>query len=136
MPQIIPLQVANPIEAKRSWQDFCQNPQDLLQWVIRTLGVDITNFTNLSPIIISDTEPVGADKEKIWIKPGNPPALGVPYGQVYTMFYPYPVNIPFLWLGMESTLPSYATKLTPDQLTDMGLTEPVNSDYFYAVIYA
>jgi len=130
---ILPLVVANPVELNVQWQDICSNPRDLGLWIVRMLAVDISRVGELNQFIVSDSEPVGADVGKPWIKTGSPPGIGVYDGERYYVIYPYPEATPFLWTKGIDALPAFLTKVNTGTLSDYGLTAPGNNDYFYAI---
>jgi len=126
MNNVLPLLVANTIEASRKWEEICQSPQALTAWLIRMLAVDISGIASITEIVKSASEPQGSDRSKLWLKMSDPVGIGVPYDGVYKMIYEYPPNCAVLWTKDLADLPSYFRKLTTSELSSVGLTSPTN----------
>ena len=129
---IVPIRVSRDIEQLRSWEGI-STPYDLALFMGRVLSIDATKLTQLQEIIYSDLEPTGLDRKKLWIKTNEPIGFGIPTGDLYSMIYKYPVNIPMLWTLGGNGLPSYMTKLTDEQLTKFSLAKPTDSNYFWVI---
>lgn len=131
---IVPIRVSREIERLRSWEGI-STPYDLALFMGRVLSIDVTKLTQFQEIVYSDLEPTGADRKKLWIKTNEPIGLGIPTGDLYSMFYKYPPNIPILWVLGEGQLPSYMTRITDEQLTNLSLTKPSNNSFFWVIFY-
>lgn len=128
---LMPLVVAKDIEPLRSWEGF-DTPHDLALYLARMFAVDSSQITRLQEFVVNSVEPVGVDREKIWIKSEGVPAIGLPIGGTYQMIYKYPPNIPLLWTGGD--LPPYLRKLSDNELTNYGLANPDNTNYYYFIL--
>lgn len=130
---MIPIKRVKGIEAQKNFEGI-STPNDLANMMTRLLAVDDNDFLDLQEIIVSATEPRDTDRQKLWVKNSNPPALGLPIGGQYVMIYPYPPNIPILWVQGEDELPFYLRKLTAGELTDYNLFNPTNENVFYVIL--
>lgn len=133
--KFLSLVVANNVELERNWEEIGRSPQSLAQWFIKMLAVDSTKITALNEVVVSEEQPVGDSANKIWIATGPPPFIGVPDGNNgYARFYQYPANTPFLWVLGESNLPQWIERVSTNELSSYGLTEPTSDQYFYAIL--
>lgn len=119
----LPLRVQKGIEHLKSWEGY-STPYDLIKLAAQLLSVDPNQLLQFEEIVYTDVQPEGLNAKKIWVKTDAPVGLGVPTGDGYAMIYPFPQNIPFLWVKGESNIPSYARKLNNNELENYGLTKP------------
>jgi len=129
-----PLKVANPTEKKQDWDAVMRELPMLAEWIERTFAVDITDIADESKFVTSTEKPEGSDSELLWVKISSPPGIGIPFGNEYTVIYPYPPNVPFLWVSGDDSLPTYLRKLTSDELDNYELDNPVIEDYFHVIL--
>ena len=130
--KLAPLSIAKDVEQQRSWEGI-STPYDLLIYFSKFASVDIGSLQSLDEVEVSSIEP--ENKTKIWIKTGNPVAIGVPIGSSYKMFYQYPPNVPFLWIGDTDSVPSYLTLVSDSDLEDYEITKPNKSKANYVVLF-
>lgn len=128
---VLPLVSANNVEALKSWEDI-KNPQDLINYCKRMLGVDPNQLLQFEEVVSSPIEPqpTSSNKKKLWLKTEGAPAVGVLIGNSYKLIYNYPPNVPLLWTQSENDFPDYLSKLNSDELTAYGLTNPTGFFYF------
>lgn len=120
---LLPLRVQADIEQQKSWEGI-STPQDLAQYLSRVLSVDPNSLANIAEITFSSLEPTEGERGKIWIKTSEPVAIGIPVGGAYRMIYEQPPGVPYLVIGDENKIPSYARKLTASELTSYNLQAP------------
>jgi hypothetical protein len=132
MSRTLPLIVARDIEPQRSF-DGITSPLDLAVFLARIMAVDTRSIERLGEVYVGSVEPTESDRKLIWINTSPPMSFAYLVGGQYKHIYQYPANIPFIWASPEDP-PSYLRRLTGDELTDMSLTEPTNSDYYYLIL--
>jgi hypothetical protein len=121
---LLPLVVQKGIERGSSWEGI-STPNDIANFIARTLAVDPSAATDLQEAIYSDVKPTRENAKKIWIKTSVPTAIGLPIGgSEYSMIYEYPEGVPFLWVKGIAAIPSYMRRLTDSELDEYSLTKP------------
>ncbi len=130
---VLPLVSANNVEPLKSWEDI-RNPQDLINYCKRMLGVDPNQLLQFEEIVVSPLQPQSNEenRKQIWIKSEGAPAVGILIGTGYRLIYEYPPNVPLLWTKSLSSFPPYLSVLNGDELTAYGLTNP--ADFFYFML--
>ena len=119
----LPLLVQSDIEQQQSWEGISK-PNDLIRYAARVLAVDPNALSAFDEITYSNLQPTGIEANNIWIKTGEPYAIGIPSSDGYKMIYQQPVNIPYLFIGRIEKIPDYARALTESELTAYKLTAP------------
>jgi hypothetical protein len=129
------LKVANEAEAQAGWDRVGVSPSDLAIWFTKVFSITITGLDIANPIYVGSSEPESdADKGKPYFNSSTPASINVPLaGGTYATFYQYPPLVPLLWTGGDDKRPSYLRKLSPTELTNMGLTNPEDSEYYYVI---
>lgn len=129
------LRVANEAEAQAGWDRVGVSPSELAIWFTKVFSISITGLEIANPIHVGSSEPEQeSDKGKPYFNTSSPASINVPLsGGTYATFYQYPPYVPLLWTGGEENRPSYLRKLSPTQLTNMGLTNPDETEYYYVI---
>ncbi len=130
---VLPLVLQKNKEPLKSWEGI-STPSELAAYLATVFSVDPNQLLQFEEIVFQEIEPVGEEAKKLWIKTDLPVGLGLPSGEGYNMIYQYPPNVAMLWLKGEEKLPDYLRKLTSDQLTDYGLTDPSDKKVFWIVL--
>lgn len=128
------LEISNPVEAQASWEAVGANPATLYSAITRVFSVKITGLDQTIEIYTGDAAPEGDFAGKPWFDTGSIPRIGIPAGDSYIFIYPYPPNVPFLWIKGSDQKPVYLRVLTPTELTKYGLTNPEGDLYFYVIL--
>lgn len=129
------LKVANEAEAQAGWDRVGVSPSELAIWFTKVFSITITGLNSDNPIYVGPSEPESeADKGKPYFNSSTPASINVPLsGGSYATFYQYPPYTPLLWAGGEDAQPSFLRRLSPTQLTNMGLTNPADPEYYYVI---
>lgn len=130
------LEVGNPTEAQASWELVGRTPGDFYASMTRVFKVKITGLDIVTSLSLADTKPEGEQAGLPWFDNGSPPRIGIPTGTKYTFIYPFPPNVPILWIKGVESKPDYLRPLTPTELDNYGLTNPENDLYFYVILEA
>lgn len=131
----LPILVQSDIEQQQSWEGI-SIPNDLARYMARVLAVDPNSILSFDEVIYSNIQPSGDESKKIWIKTGEPYAIGIPTSDNYKMFYQQPVNVPYLFIGREGDIPDYSRVLTSSELEKYKLTAPDNKVANWIIIPA
>ena len=126
----LPIRAASPIERLQSWEGI-NSPYELALLLCKVLSVDGDKVSQ--EIVYSNIEPEGNDAAKIWIKTNEPVGIGIPSSDGYKMIYQVSANTPFLWIGKESSIPSYYRKLTDGEITKCGLNDTDGENAFWLI---
>lgn len=129
----LPLLVQSDIEQQQSWEGISK-PNDFARYLARVLAVDPNILSSFDEITYSNIQPSGEEENSIWMKTEEPYAIGIPSSDGYKMFYQYPVNIPYLFIGRVEKIPDFARALTTSELTAYHLTAPSSNTASWVII--
>lgn len=124
----LPLVIAKPIESNQGFEEL-RTLSDLLLKCAQHLGVNPNQLLQFKEIQFESIDPTTV-ASSVYINTTMPVKIGIKVGSSYQWFYQYPPNVPLLWTKEESEFPAWLSKLTSDELTQYGLTNPDPSFYF------
>ena len=101
-----PLLQINAVTPLQADEDLCKiaNLSELLQVLVRHLGVNAGRVLELSSVITTATEPGESDRDKVWINPTSQ-FIGFFTGSRWDKIYLWPILSPFKYCSEGDTPP-------------------------------